>query len=102
MRDIQVGQIWEVTTEYFLTSTKSRGTPRPVKILKGEKIEIRYPFAWHFRTEDNIYFHAEESMILHNCKLIGKIWPEVKTNNVAKLEEIIRLRLYDKITYKCQ
>ena len=41
---IAVGQIWEVTTETFLTSGDSSKYKRPIKLSKGEKIEIRYPY----------------------------------------------------------
>lgn len=95
--DVNVGQIWEVTTELFLTSGQDKPLNRQVKLKKGEKLEIRYPYEWHFRTEDNQYFHCEEVMILQNCKLIGKIWEKIKWQNEAKLDEILRLRLYDPI-----
>lgn len=36
-------------------------------------------------------------MILENCKLIGCIWEKVRFQNIATLEDIIRLRLYDQI-----
>ena len=93
---IEVGQIWEVITENFLTSGNDDKHHRPTKIRKGEKIEICYPYAWHFRTEDNIYLHATPEMILENCKLVGIIWQKVKWMNLAKLDEIINLHLYDK------
>lgn len=93
--EIAVGQIWEVITENFLTSGNDDAHKRPTKLRKGEKIEIRYPYAWHFRTEDNIYLHATSEMILDNCKLIGVIWEKIKWMNVAKLDEILKLRLYD-------
>lgn len=95
---ITQGQIWEVVTENFLTSGNDDKHNRPTKLLKGEKIEIRYPYAWHFRTEDNFYLHAEPEMILQNCRLFGIIWDKVKFNNVAQLEEILRLRLYDSVS----
>ena len=97
--EIEVGQIWEVITENFLTSGNDDKYKRPTKLRQGEKIEIRYPYAWHFRTEDNFYLHAEPQMILDNCKLIGVIWEKIKWMNQANLEEIVRLRLYDPFIY---
>ena len=91
---IEVGQIWEVTTEDFLTSGREEKTKRQTKLKLGEKIEIRYPYSWHFRTEDNIYFHAEEATILQNCRHFGTIIEHVRFQNKANLEEILRLRLY--------
>ncbi len=94
---ITQGQIWEVTTDSFLTSGKNDHHKRPTKLAKGEKIEIRYPYAWHFRTEDAIYLHAEPEVILQNCKLFGVIWERVRSNNKASLLEILDLNLYDVI-----
>ena len=93
---IEQGQIWEVVTDKFMTTGGNHSIGRPVNIRKGEKIEIRYPYAWHFRTEDNQYFHAIPSMIKDNCRCIGAVLPSVWSNNIAKLEEILRLKLYSK------
>lgn len=92
---ITQGQIYEVITDNFLTSGESNKYKMPLQLKKGDKIEIRYPYAWHFRTINNHYLHATPEMILENCKLFGVIWDKVKFNNKAQLEEIIRLRLYD-------
>ena len=95
---IEVGQIWEVITDNFLTSgDDDKKNSRQLKIYKGEKIEIRYPYEWHFRTEKNEYYHAKSEMIINNCALFGIIKPEINRNNKAKLEEIIRLELYKQI-----
>ena len=94
-KEIKVGQIWEVTTDEFMTSGESNDYKRPLKLAKGEKIEIRYPYAWHFRTEDSHYLHANSEMILQNCRLFGEIFDKVRFQNKAKFEEILRLRLYD-------
>jgi len=90
-------EIYEVVTDNFLTSGESNKTKRPLKIFKGEKIEIRYPYDWHFRTEKNEYFHAKEEEILKNCKLIGVINEKIAWENLASLEEILRLKLYKPI-----
>ncbi len=101
---IEVGQIFEVITDDFyasktiaqsLVDTGDREAKFHLK--KGDKIEIRFPFAWNYRTEDNIYFHSENDYILANCKLMAKVKNDVKFNNKATLEEILRLELYDKI-----
>jgi len=97
MKEIEVGQIWEITTDNFLTGEDKKHFNRKLKLNKGEKIEIRFPFAWNFRTEQNDYFHCPENVIYENCKLIGKIWSKIKSQNEAKLDEILRLNLYDKI-----
>jgi len=94
-KEITQGQIWEVVTETFFTSGIDDKHRRPTKLAKGEKIEIRYPYAWHFRTEDGFYLHATPEMIIENCKLFGVIWEKVRWQNCAKLKEILSLRLYE-------
>ena len=93
---IRTGQIWEVVTDSFFTSGKDGKDThkRPVKLAKGDKIEIRFPCAWHFRTEDGFYLHAEPEMIDANCSLIGDILGDIRMRNRANLEEILRLGLY--------
>lgn len=95
--EIVVGQIWEVTTDSFATTgEKDKKLGRRVLLHKGEKIEIRYAYEWHFRTEDNHYFHATPETIKNNARLYGVIWENVRFGNSAKLDDILRLRLYDK------
>lgn len=94
---IEVGQIWEVTSDCFLPTDQKEDHNRPVKLATGEKIEIRYPYEWHFRTEDNFYFHATPEMISQNCMLPGVICSNVRSANSATLEEILRLRLFEKV-----
>ncbi len=95
-KKIEQGQIWEIITDNFLTSGDNDYYKRPTKLLRGEKIEIRYPYVWHFRTEDDFYFHATPEMILENCKLFGNVYHNVRFNNKANLDEILRLTLYEK------
>jgi hypothetical protein len=94
---IEQRMIFEVITDSFFTSGESNNSKRPVNILQGEKIEIRYPYAWHFRTEDNKYFHATKEMISLNCKPFGVILEKIAWENIAELSEILRLKLYTKI-----
>jgi len=97
MNKMEVGNIYEVITDYFFTSGESNEYKRPIKLKKGEKIEIRYPYEWHFRTEDDNYFHADVEMIDKNCELLGKVSPSIRFENKANLEEILRLNLYVKV-----
>lgn len=96
---IEQGQIWKVTTDTFFTSLKNEKRPgktaRQIKLNEGEFIEIRYPYEWHFRTEDNEYFHANAEMIYKNCVYIGKILHDVWFKNKANLSEILKLELYE-------
>lgn len=93
---IEVGQIWEVVTDNFLTGKDKKTLDRQLKLDKGEKIEIRFPFAWNFRTIDDKYLHSSEQMILDNCHFFGQVTPEIRSQNIANLEEIIRLKLFKK------
>jgi len=92
--DIRVGMLFEVVTDSFLTSGTYNVIKRPVKINKHEIIEIRHPSAWHFRTEDNQYFHATPEMIRENCVIFGTILPEISFQNIAELLDILILHLY--------
>ena len=100
---IQAGQIYEIIDDSFFTtgeaSVISSSPKRPVNLLKGEKIEIRYPYEWHFRTIDNKYYHCEPEMIEKHCKPYGIIWENVRFGNSCKLEEILRLNLFTKIKH---
>jgi hypothetical protein len=95
--NVEVGQLWKVTTETFYTSGEHNQYKRPVKIGKGEIIEIRYPCAWHFRTKDDNYFHCTLETLMKNAVLYGKIREKVRFGNNCKTEEILRLYLYDKL-----
>ena len=96
---VEVGQIFEVHTEMEAVhhSLKEKsGRIAYFKVFPGEKIEIRFPYEWHFRTEDNVYMQVSEETLLKNCRLFGTIWERVRFNNKASLEEILRIGLYDK------
>jgi hypothetical protein len=90
---IEVGQIWEVVKDFTTSGLNDRNN-RPVLLRKGEKIEIRYPYEWHFRTEDRYYTHANPDVILANCVLFGIIDEKTRWQNIAQLDEILRLKLY--------
>jgi hypothetical protein len=92
---VEVGQIWEVSTDTFFTSGDKDAHKRPTKLKQGERIEIRYPYAWHFRTEDNIYLHCSEEMLIQNAFLFGIIDYKVRQTNKATLYEILRLSLFE-------
>jgi len=103
MEKIVQAQIYEVVTDCFLVNNfhiEAKKKPRKVHLEKGEKFEIRFPYAWHFRTEDNNYYQASEEEILDNCKIIGKVWEQVRWINKASLEQILELELYDVIKIK--
>ena len=97
---IEVGQIWEITDDNFFgtTDVNVKNIKRELRfhVKKGDKIEIRFPFAWNYRTECNYYIHSKPEYILDKCKLYGVIKEDIRYNNKANLEEILRLNLYNK------
>lgn len=101
IQKIEVGAILEVITDNFYASKDFRNTNIDLKgrearihLKKGEKIEIRFPFEWNYRTEDNLYLHSKPEYLVENCKIFGQVLPDVKSKNMANLEEILRLELY--------
>jgi hypothetical protein len=106
MSEIRVGQIWQVVTDDFWSSEKSDrkyidhnqehkiARKMRIRYQRDEYLEIRYPFAWHFRTVDNIYMHAEPSEILKHCRYIGEIDENIKFGNRHRLAEILEQKLY--------
>jgi len=92
---IEVGQIFIVKTDTFITSGRSNKFNRGFQLKKNELIEIRYPYAWHFRTIDSHYWHAEPEELLKHCELFGTIWGNVRFKNKSSLSEIINQSLYD-------
>ncbi len=56
---------------------------------KGSIIEIRYPYAWHFRNEENVYDHASEDCLRKNCSFFGVVHEDVASKNKMKTKEII-------------
>ena len=92
--EIKAGQIWKIITDRFIATPTKDGAKRPVHLFRNERIEIRYLYEWHFRTEDGEYLHATPDMIIENCRLVGTILEPVMSANKAKLDEILRLALY--------
>ena len=98
MSKIKQGILLQIFKDGFFANPATvgkTGDPRPVKMLVGDIIEIRYPFAWHFRTLDNHYYEASEETILEFARPVGKVFENVSFSNKATTEEIIRLRLYE-------
>jgi hypothetical protein len=100
MIEIEVGQIWEVVDNNFFGSKDSPEalkTKRKARyhLEKGEKIEIRFPYKWNYRCEDDLYLSSSPKYILEKCKFIGIVKEGVRWSNKATLEEILRLDLYN-------
>jgi len=96
MRKIEVGQLYKVTGDNFITTGTHHTIHRRVFIKKGEIIEIRFPYDWHFRTEDSSYFNATPETIVNNCEIVGTIYANVRFDNIASLKDILKLGLYTK------
>jgi hypothetical protein len=65
-------------------------------IPKGTIIEIRYAYAWHFRTTNNQYFHANEKILIAKCEFFGSVDEGIKFGNKHDLMEILDQGLYNK------
>jgi len=102
---IRQGQLWKVTTNELCGKIdvrkecehcghKTTVTER-VRLKENDIIEIRYPYEWHFRTEDNRYIQAEPDVILNNAVLFGIVNEQVKFNNRHNLKEILEQKLYE-------
>lgn len=102
MGKIKQGVLLQVFKDGFFANPAFIGKAsddRPVKMLVGDIIEIRYPFAWHFRTLDNNYYEASEETILEFARPVGTVFENVSFMNKANTEEIIRLHLYETKDY---
>lgn len=104
MMKIEVGQIWEVITDYFWSSgdynkkfENGRETATKTRLKKGEFIEIRFPYDWHFRTSDNIYLHATHEELIKHCRPYGIIDEEVRWLNKMSLKDILDKKLFKSI-----
>ena len=65
-------------------------------VPKGAIIEIRFPYAWHFRTENNQYYHATEKTLISKCEFFGSVDEEIKFGNKHELKQILEDGLYNK------
>lgn len=101
---ITVGQIWLVIEEMKAdgrehVTCESCGHTHlentSIMIPKGTFIEIRYPYAWHFRTVENKYLHSEPEDIINSAKLFGVLHKKVGWENRKTLAEILAEGLYD-------
>lgn len=94
--EIKQGQIWLVINDFWTSGETVRIKGRNAKVLikKGEKIEVRYPYEWHLRTEDSLYFHIPAQKLLKNCILFGVINEETKFQNKLNLDEILEKKEY--------
>lgn len=94
---IAVGDLY-VTDKGFWTSGKTTDSGFDIKrfIKKGTIIEIRYPYAWHFRfgPASGIYDHAKPEVIKNKCSFFGRINKDIRFNNKHKLAEILKGNLY--------
>lgn len=93
--NIEVGQLF-IADQSFWTSgeTKDRGSLIKRKIFKGDILEIRYPYAWHFRTVENWYDHVDEKTLIKYCTFYGTIDSDVQFSNKHDLKQILDEKLF--------
>jgi len=95
--NIEVGQLYIVDKPFWTSGdTSEYGNNIKRKMAKGDIIEIRYPYEWHFRTVNNQYDHARTKTLAKYCTFYGKIHENVRFNNGRKLSEILAEELYIK------
>lgn len=102
---IRQGQIWEVVNDGLIGNRdkweKCAHCQQGYKIYLhekipvGMKIEIRFPYAWHYRTEENKYYQSDEDEILKYCRLVGNVREDIKWNNRHNLDEILQQGLWN-------
>ena len=63
-------------------------------IKKGSFIEFRFECNFHFRDEEDDYYEIDPSIVAVKCVPFAKIDEVVKWNNVLKLSEILKQKLY--------
>lgn len=106
--EIIQGQIWKIITDNFYDSGEMESyrtdTLIKNKIKKGTFIEIRYPYAWHWRANYSFkenggsgsYGHSTAKSIVGNCILFGRVQSEVSWLNSFSINEILEKELYEK------
>jgi len=89
------GTLWVVKTDMPAIASHSENIgERKVIIEKGEILEWRYESDNHFRTIDDKWFWVRDDVWNEHCLKIANIQESVCWNNIAKTEEIWRLRLF--------
>lgn len=73
---------------------KTRHFKRSWYVTKNQILEIRYPYAWHFRNTCNTYAHAPEDILREHCSLFGYVDRKVRWENDKKLSEILSQDLF--------
>jgi len=93
---VEVGQLFRVHTAFFsMIDRIGRKRRQKLEILPGDILEIRYPFEWHFRIDDNdTYAQCSEEVLLSHCDFLGVIDYEVRQNNESPLVEILANKHY--------
>ena len=95
--DIQTGVLLKVDRGFWTSGhEKHGGFKSKVFIPKGEILEIRYPYAWHFRTQSNHYDHASAEVLIKNCSFFGEVKDGIRFANKHDLKQILEQELYHK------
>jgi hypothetical protein len=92
------GTLWFVQTDMIAESDERNCiNGRKVLIERGEIIEFRFHSRMNFRTTDDKYFCVNEDTWLKHCVKIGTILERIRSQNIAKTKEILKLKLYDEV-----
>lgn len=92
---IETGQLFIVDRGFWTSGNEKDGGFKCKRFMpKGEVLEIRYPYAWHFRTSNNTYDHVDPKILKSKCSFFGVIHNDIRFNNKHKLKEILEENLY--------
>ena len=92
---IEQGMLLIVKRGFWTSGDNSDGGFRCKRFMpKGEILEIRYPYEWHFRTSSNIYDHAPAKKLMANCEFFGYIKKDIRFENKHQLKSILEEKLY--------
>ncbi len=92
--------LWIALNDCLAIWSEVRLGKRKVLINRGEIVEFRYHDPINFRTIDNNYFKMDKKDFYSSFQPYGNILEDIRFNNVATLEEILRLKLFNKIKAK--
>ena len=94
--DIRVSQdqVWWIEKDMQCVGNPIGKKTRKVTLKAGQPIEIRFSYAWHFRTLNNKYYQVGEDVLRNHCVPVGKIWNDVHFSNGFDLQQIWDMSMF--------
>ena len=92
---IEQGMLLLVKRGFWTSGHKTDGGFKCKRFIpKGDVLEIRYPYEWHFRTSNDTYDHATTNKLSANCDFFGYVKSEINFQNKHSLRQILDDGLY--------